>query len=202
MKELTEIQKDALRETINISIGKAASTFNQMIQEHIKLSVPDIRLANSFEALNLLKIDPEQEVCYVEQRFEGSYFVSYAMLIFTENESLELVKLFLGSDSLVEEMSSLETEAMNEIGNIILNASIGSLANLLRDHISSSLPVCIRTRAKNIFGQKKIDSADLLLLIFIDFGIESKKIMGYIVLVLELNSFDGFVERLMQSMTE
>lgn len=202
MKELTEIQKDLLQETINISIGKAAATFNKMIQEHISMSVPDIRLISSAEALNLLKMNPDEEVCYVEQRFEGSYFVSYAMLIFTENESLELVKLFLGNGDLIEEMSLLETEAMNEIGNIILNASIGSLANLLKDNISSSLPVCIKTRAKNIFGTKNMDSSDLLLLILIDFGIESKKITGYIVLVLELNSFDEFINRLMQNMTQ
>jgi len=201
MKTLSDLQKDLLQETINISIGRAASTFNKMIQEHISMSVPDIRLINSSEALDLLRMDQNQEICYVEQRFEGSYFVSHAMLIFTENESLELVKLFLGSGDIIEEMSLLETEAMNEIGNIILNASIGSLANLLKDNISSTLPVCVKTQAKNIFGSKKIDSSDLLLLILIDFGIESKKITGYIVLVLELNSFDDFIDRLMQNLT-
>jgi len=196
MKELSEQQKDILRETINISIGRAAATFNQMIQEHINLSVPDIRIVEPVEALGLLNIPPEQDVCYVEQRFEGSYFVSHAMLIFTENESLELVKLFLADHDLIEEMSSLETEAMSEIGNIILNASIGSLANLLRDTISSSLPVCIRTKAENIFNRNKQSSTDVVMLIMIDFGILSKKITGYIVLVLELNSFEEFIARL------
>jgi chemotaxis protein CheC len=202
MKDLTEIQKDALRETINISIGRAAATFSQMIQEQIQLSVPEVRVVNSTDALDFLKIDADQEVCYVEQRFEGSYFVSHAMLIFAENESLELVKLFLGGKDLIEEMSSLETEAMNEIGNIILNATIGSMANLLKDKISSSLPVCVRTNAKNVFRQNNMNSSDVSLLFIVDFGVESKKITGYIVLILELNSFDDFVNKLVQSMTE
>jgi chemotaxis protein CheC len=97
-------------------------------------------------------------------------------------------------------MTSLEVEAMNEIGNIILNASIGSLSNILSDQINSSLPVCIRTRAKNIFARNRVDESNMMLLIFVDFGVESKKIKGYIVLILKLTSFDDFIDRLMQGL--
>jgi chemotaxis protein CheC len=171
-----------------------------MINEHIELSVPEIRFVTSAQALDLLKIDEEEEVCYVEQHFEGAYFVSHALLVFTEHESIELVKLFLGGGELTDEMTSLEVEAMNEIGNIILNASIGSLSNILSDQINSSLPVCIRTRAKNIFARNRVDESNMMLLIFVDFGVESKKIKGYIVLILKLTSFDDFIDRLMQGL--
>jgi len=38
----TEEQLDALREVVNIGIGKAASIFNGMLDSHVELEVPSI----------------------------------------------------------------------------------------------------------------------------------------------------------------
>jgi len=199
MKNLTEIQKDVLTEAINMSIGKAAATFNTMLKEHITLSVPDIQITKGEEILSLLGIDQEQEVCFVHQHFTGSYFVSDAMLVFAKDESLELVEIFLGKNMVSDELNTLEIEAMTEIGNIILNACVGSLANLLEDEIEGSLPNCKKCTAKNVFKPSEIP--ELFMLIFIDFGVESKNIKGYVVLILEVKSFDTFIDRLLAKFT-
>ena len=200
MIDITDLQRDAITEAINISMGKAASTFNAMIQEHISLSVPKINFVSSEEALDILKLPHEKEVCYIMQKFSGSFFTSDAMLVFAQDESLELVKLFLGEDTPVEEMTTLEREAMSEIGNIILNACIGSLSNILKDRIAGTLPTFRKCKAHTLFINEKEE--EVLLLIFIDFGIESKAIKGYIVLILELDSFIKFKEQLLKSLME
>ncbi|MES0489100.1 MAG: hypothetical protein ABUK01_03855 [Leptospirales bacterium] len=198
MINITDLQRDAITESINISMGKAASTFNSMIQEHIALSVPKINFVSSEEALDILQLPEEKEVCYIKQHFSGTYFTSEAMLVFAQDESLELVKLFLGEETSVADMTTLEHEAMSEIGNVLLNACIGSLSNILKDRISGTLPIFRKCKAQTLFLNERKE--EVILLIFVDFGIESKAIKGYIVLILELDSFIKFKEQLLKNL--
>ncbi|MDH5721091.1 MAG: chemotaxis protein CheC [Spirochaetia bacterium] len=202
MFKLSEIQEDALKEAINISIGKAAASLNQMIKEEIFLSVPRVKFAKEKDALGELKLGPEKELSYVSQKFKGTYLDTEAMLLFAETDSLELVKLFLGQHINIEEMSSLEHEAVAEIGNIILNSCMASLANILHDEISGTIPEFVACKAKNIFkmGEKETVEQEILI-IFIDFNIKTKEIQGYVILVLDLDSIEVFLNRLLKNLT-
>lgn len=201
MIKFSEIEEDAIKEAFNIALGRAAGTFNAMVGEEIALSVPELSFALPHDALEILKIESDHEVCYVAQSFKGNIFSTDAMLIFAEDDSLELVKLFLRADMPIEEMTSMERDAMMEIGNVILNATIGSIANMIHDEIHGGLPVYLCCHAKSLFSdfsQKKQD--DVLLIIYIDFKIESKQIKGYVVLVLELAAFDQFMRQLLSNL--
>ena len=44
MEKLTEFQFDALTEVINIGVGRAASILNEMIETHISLQIPEIKV--------------------------------------------------------------------------------------------------------------------------------------------------------------
>lgn len=204
MSNISELQLDAIREGINISMGRAASTFSNMINEHIQLSVPRLQFVPSKDALDYLNINPEKEMHYVFQKYESTYFTSDVYLVFAREESLELVKLFLGTETEIQEMPQLEQEAMTEIGNILLNACVGSLSNMLKSTIHGSLPEFKKGFARNIFSAKKIHEADeeMLMIVFIDFGVESKAIHGYIVLVLELNSFEKFKTQILEALLQ
>ncbi|MDH5716559.1 MAG: chemotaxis protein CheC [Spirochaetia bacterium] len=202
MFKINEIQEDALKEAINISIGQAAASLNKMIKEEISLSVPSLKFTNEKEALSILKLEPEKELAYVSQKFIGKYLQTEAMLLFTEKDSLELVKLFIGDHIKVEEMSSLGQEAISEIGNIILNACIASLANILKDEISGTIPEFYSCKGENLFKAKEKEIIkQKILIIFIDFKIEIKKIQGYVILVLDLDSLGSFLDRLIKNLT-
>ena len=151
MIQLTELQLDALKELMNIGMGRAAATLNSMIHEEIKLSVPDIDFATPEKVLQKMKVGDDKEVSYVVQTFSGHFIQTDALLVFSHKESLELVSLFLGNSSIPEELTALEQEAMNEIGNIVLNARIGSLSDLLGDEVSGSLPEFYECHAGDIF---------------------------------------------------
>ena len=58
----------------------------------------------------------------MRQAFRGE-FSGWALLIFPESNSLELVRAVAGSGLPFEDILELEHEALAEIGNIILNGS-------------------------------------------------------------------------------
>jgi len=200
MTELTELHLDAIRESINISMGKAAATFSSMVSEHVSLSVPHLEFVTPDKTLNVLNINTESEMHYVFQKFKSEYFTSDVYLMFAREESLDLVKLFLGPDSDIHEMPQLEQEAITEIGNILLNACVGSLSNLLKSAIHGSLPEFRKGYARNIFNAANLRAAedDMLMVVFINFGVESKAIHGYILLVLDLDSFEKFKDHILK----
>jgi len=66
-------------------------------------------------------------VCGVAQDFSRP-FNTEAILMLPEDHSLEMVRMMLGGSYSMDELSELEQEAMAEIGNILLNACIGSMA--------------------------------------------------------------------------
>ena len=55
----------------------------------------------------------------VSQQFSGP-FDADAVLLFTEENTLEIVRDMMGSQMSIEELAEFEQEAMCELGNIIL----------------------------------------------------------------------------------
>ena len=58
-------------------------------------------------------------------------FFGAALLIFPEKNSLELVRAVAGDHLSFEDILELEQEALAEIGNVILNGCMATIANLL-----------------------------------------------------------------------
>ena len=130
MINLSESHYDAITEVSNISINRAAAALNELVDEEIKLSVPHVAFIKRSEACRLIDLRSKASACAVTQEFSGP-FSGEAFLVFPEDKSLELVRAIIGSDVPLESMGELEQDAMTEVGNIVLNASIGSIANLL-----------------------------------------------------------------------
>ena len=64
----------------------------------------------------------------IHQVFEGE-ITGRALLIFPDTKSLELVRAVIGGELPLEEIIELEQEALAEIGNIILNGCLATIAN-------------------------------------------------------------------------
>lgn len=129
MIALSELQLDALTEVFNIGAGRAASGLSEIVGDEVKLSVPRVQFYQSSEinakALSL----NSPRLGAVRQHFSGP-FNADAMLLFTEERALEVVRDMMGSQLSVEELAEFEQEAMCELGNIILNACLSAMARV------------------------------------------------------------------------
>ena len=125
---LSDIHVDLLKETFNVGVGQAATALSEIAGgEEIMLSVPQIQMLTISELSEQVRTVSGEKLCSVVEEFQGP-FQGRAMMLYSERESLELVKLMLGETFPVEQMSEMEGEALCEVGNIVLNACLSAMA--------------------------------------------------------------------------
>ena len=123
----------------------------------------------------------------MQQSFEGP-FSGRALLIFPEAQSLELVRSIVGEEHSLEDVIDLEQEALAETGNIILNACLATIANVLRRTMRMSLPSIVRGDGDTLFDVREASSDELVLFLYIDFTIKNRDVRGFIALLMGLPS--------------
>ena len=183
---LTEAEQDALSEIANIGVSRAASSLRQMIGEQVHLSVPAVNIVSRLAASKLVEKGGSSKLIAVRQSFEGP-FAGSALLIFPAAHSLELVRSIVGEDQSLEDVIDLEHEALAETGNVILNACLATIANVLHQTMRVSLPTVVKGNGEALFDIQNGSKADsLVLFLYIDFTIKKRDIHGFIALLMDL----------------
>ena len=184
---LTDLERDALAELSNIAMARAATSLRQMVESQVLLSVPRVDIVSKEEATRLVAKPNNPKLVAVRQDFKGP-FSGRALLIFPEANSLELVRVVLGKELPLEDISNLEDEALAETGNIILNSWVATIANLLKRTLDISLPVVIRGDSRRMLHSEEAQT--LVLFLHIQFEIRQKEIQGYVALLMDIPSLD------------
>lgn len=184
---LTDIERDALAELSNIAMARAANSLRQMVENQVLLSVPSVDIVSKEEATRLVAKPNTAKLVAVRQDFKGP-FSGRALLIFPEANSLELVRVVVGKQLPLEDISDLEDEALAETGNIILNSWVATIANLLKRTLDISLPIVIRGDSRRILQSDEAQT--LVLFLRIRFEIRQKQIQGYVALLMDIPSLD------------
>ncbi len=204
MRNLTDLQRDAISELMNIGMGRAADALSQMAHDEVQLSVPFVDVLSIHDVIQRLQAQALDAIAVVKQQFAGVFW-GEALLLFPEAQSLELVRILLQDMVPLERMADMEQEAFMELGNIILNACLGSLANLLSSEISSSLPVLMQGTCTEVFTmlQNEYLDDDYVLFLKIDFAMPTRAINGYVAFVIDgasTRSLQDSVEHLLSTL--
>lgn len=193
MNNISPIQLDALAEVFNIGAGRAAASLSEIVNDEVRLSVPrvEIRLWDG-QHQNLIQI-PARRFGAVSQQFSGP-FDAEAILLFSEDHALEIVKDMMGSQMSFEELAEFEQEAMCELGNIILNACLSAMADMLMLSLNSSLPNYRVATSDEVF----INVADskeqsFILILHIDLEIERRHSKGQLIFILSSMSLQNLI---------
>jgi chemotaxis protein CheC len=199
---LTDLERDALTEVVNIGVSRAASSLRKMIGEEVILSVPAIEIMAPQNAARLIGERETDELVAIQQQFEGA-FSGRALLIFPKATSLDLVRAIMGGDVPPDEIAEMEQEALAETGNVILNGCLATMANMLKRSLDISLPEVVRGDGARLFILDKERANDgLVLFLYINFSVRNKDIRGYIAMLMDLPSLEalkalieGFIDR-------
>ena len=185
---LSDLERDALTELVNIGVSRAAVSLRQMVGRQVLLSVPAIEIVGHRDAAALISERETGELVAVRQDFNGA-FSGRAMLIFPETNSLELVRAVMGDDASASDVADMESEALVETGNVILNNCLGTMANMLRQSMAMSLPTVFRTRGASLFHMEGQPAEDgLVVFLYINFSVLERDIRGYIAMLLDMTS--------------
>ncbi|MCI5210520.1 MAG: chemotaxis protein CheC, partial [Candidatus Electrothrix sp. ATG2] len=141
MIDLNPLENDAMLEVFNIAMGMAGSTLSQMVDDEVTLQVPSIKFFTVEELLKNKEIMTDKPLVAVIQRISG-VFNSDAVLMFTEDDALYVVQQMMNEDFdeilPANQFSEIQQEAMIEIGNVVLNACIASIANMFQIELNVS----------------------------------------------------------------
>jgi chemotaxis protein CheC len=185
---LSELERDALTELVNIGVSRAAAGLRQMVGEEVLLSVPSIEVVSYRTAVALLGERESDELVAVRQDFSGA-FAGRALLIFPQSNSLELVRAVVGDDMPAEELPTMVHEALAETGNIILNGCLATMANMLRQSLDMTLPEVLRGDGADLFElASQVDEDGFVLFLYINFAMQHHDIRGYIAMLMDLPS--------------
>ena len=199
---LTSIQEDVLKEYMNISVGDAANLLSEMLNKKINLKIPEVELLPLNQGKeNLHKSLPDflQGHLVSSSIKFGTKFNGIAHLIFPATKTKLLVNLCMGEtakDNDETNLTDADFDAIREIGNIILNAIVGGLGNLLETRIDYELPKVELISLKEVKSDIESKEQNYLLIVHNNFLVENTKIKGSILVVLSMDSINYLVDKI------
>lgn len=186
---LTPDQIDALKELINIGVGRAAGMLNEMVNSRVYLQVPSVRVFSLLEAKKELGRLGGDRLAAVQLLFKGP-FSGTAALVFPAESASNLVAVLTGEEPGTYDLDSVRAGTLSEVGNIVINGVMGSIGNMLKERISYSFPKYTEDTIENIFAPSDLDPSAGVLLARTRFTVKEFQVEGDIILVFEVGSFD------------
>ena len=186
---ITPEQTDALRELMNIGVGRAAGVLNEMVGFRVLLQVPFVKALSPPD----LKKDAGEmgryRVSAVRLGFEG-LFSGTAALVFPPDSACKLVSVLTGEEPGTPDLDSVRAGTLMEVGNIVINGVMGSISNLLKEHISYSLPAYIEDTVESLLTAGAGSEKSTVLLVRTRFMIQQLQIEGDVILLFEVGCFE------------
>ena len=197
MIAISEFQLDALQEFINIGVGRAAAMLNEMVDSPIHLSVPLLKVFDR-DALKeelILRLD-HHHLSAVRLRFSGDISGS-AELLFPTESAATLVSLLTGEDRDSPDLDGVKIGTLTEVGNIVINGVMGSISNLLKQHMQYAIPTYHEDTIDQVLSSNALfDRNTIFLLAQARFDIQKLEIVGEIILIFEMTSFHELLDEI------
>src|SRR5436190_1515815 len=139
VRDLKELQIDALREVANIGAGHAATALSQLTNRRIMISVPQINIVRLEEVPDLLG-NPQDVVAAVLMHMLGD-LTGRTLLLFPESVGRRVCDMLLrrpvGTTAVFD---ALEQSCLKEAGNILAGAYLNALSDFMGMLLLPSVP--------------------------------------------------------------
>jgi chemotaxis protein CheC len=182
---MSDEELDLLQEIMNIAFGKATAELAELIDIRVELSVPNAKVIHTVELPEYLQeeIKDYGDISIVEQRF-WSEFNGSTLLIFPSGSGKELITLLTGEevDTFVSDpVDELEKGTLMEVGNILIGACIGKIAELLDSKLTYSPPIVyVGDNAHDLLPNSIMSSYELTIALRTSFHFEKKDVFGFL----------------------
>ncbi len=133
---INELEKDVLREIINISLARAADSFADFSHKAVLMAVPEVKIIEPRVLPDIID-EFEDEYQIIRTEIEGE-LNGKTFLLFSENQIEKLAEACLGTDS---RMNLQSKEALLlKISQIITQAIVDELHHLLQVRLKALTP--------------------------------------------------------------
>jgi len=193
--ELTDYQRDELKEVGNIGSGKTSVALSDMISKPVKVEMTDLRMV-SLEQLSSTMDDSLKDPVSILLPMTGD-IKGHILLLSPKKTSLKVIGMMMGAES--KELDGDGMEALKELGNILVGAYIAAMADLSKLKLIEGLPEVLTDDLKIVVDKnlgKYSVADDPAIMIGTKMFIESDEFEEELVLILEKGSFDTLFKAL------
>jgi chemotaxis protein CheC len=189
--KLTLVQEDALIELLNIGFGRAAASLSQLTGHRVLLEVPHVTIHPVEELSESLERVIRTDVASVHQIFSGPV-AGDALLILDQSGAAMLKELLTNEPALPLSIDASAREVLTEVGNILLNACLGTFGNLLKVQVTFSVPQLNLESLGAILESLRVNQEGVkyALVVHAGFKLRDAEVRGYLVIVLSVASLD------------
>ncbi|PYP89874.1 MAG: chemotaxis protein CheC [Blastocatellia bacterium AA13] len=193
--ELSEQQKDALSELINIAFSRTAASLSELTGRRVLLDAPNVAIYPVGELASTLSKFLPAEVATVHQVFTGQV-AGDALLLLNYDGAITLTDLLTDEQIRSERLNVSAREVLTEVGNILLNACLGVFGNLLKVHVTFSVPRLHLETLDALLRSLVVASESLryALVVYTAFHMRDSAIKGYLVIALNVSSLDRLIQ--------
>jgi len=193
--ELTDNQKDALSELINIAFSRTAASLSELTGHRVLLDVPEVAIFPISELAEALGKFLPAEVASVHQVFTGPV-TGDALLLMNYGGAITLADLLTDEKSRSDRLNVSAREVLTEVGNILLNACLGMFGNLLQVHVSFSVPRLHLETLEALLRSLEIgrEGRRYALVVYTAFRLRDSAVRGYLVIALNVASLDRLIQ--------
>jgi chemotaxis protein CheC len=192
--ELTTLQQDALIELLNIGFGRAAASLSELTGHRVVLEVPEVSIHPITSLAPALRGATSEDVASVHQIFSGPV-AGDALLILNHTAAGMLKQLLTDEAPLPLSVDASAREVLTEVGNILLNACLGSFGNLLQVQVSFSVPRLSLDTLNSVLESLMVERQGLryALVVHAGFRLRDAEVRGVLVIVLSVASLDKLI---------
>ena len=195
--QLNERQTDALAELINIAFSRAASSLSQITGHRILVEVPKLSIHPMTELSAILESFMGADIATVHQIFTGSVSGD-ALLVLNFDGAKTLSSLLTDQQVRGKKLDASAREVLTEVGNILLNACLGTFGNILQMRIQFSVPRLHVHELGDMLSSLVIGKEEMryALVITAQFKVRDSEVSGYLVIVLGVSSLDRLIKEI------
>ncbi|HEX7176732.1 MAG TPA: hypothetical protein VF240_15815 [Pyrinomonadaceae bacterium] len=193
--ELTERQRDAVSELINIAFARTGAALSELTGHRVLLNAPDVSVLPTSELPAALADFIPGEVASIHQVFGGPV-AGDALLLLNQDGALRLTDLLTDGQSPSDRLDESAREVLTEVGNILLNACLGMFGNLLDVRVSFSVPrLHIETLDELLASLTTGEGGPrYALVIYTAFHVRDSSVKGFLVMILSVASLDRLIQ--------
>ena len=195
--ELNAVQHDALVELLNIGFGRAGASLSKLTQQRVLLDVPKVAIHPVSHLTQSLGRLVDDRVASVHQVFSGPV-AGDALLLLDPIAAATLTELLTDVPALSLDLDPSTREVFTEVGNIVLNACIGTFGNMLQVPMSFSVPDVDVTSMTTVLD-RMLETGDAFryaLIVTAGFRLRDSAVTGYVVIVLTVQSLKRLLDAL------
>jgi chemotaxis protein CheC len=193
--ELTERQKDALTELINMAFSRTAASLSELTGHRVVLEQPTVAIYPIEELSTALAEFLPAEIATVHQVFSGEV-TGDALLLLSYDGAVMLTDLLTDDRARSAHLDASDREVLTEVGNILLNACLGMFGNLLQVHVTFSVPRLHLETLDALLRTLVIEKEGLryALVVYTAFRMRDSAVSGYLVIALNVASLDRLIQ--------